>query len=308
MKRKILGWLCFVAIALLVWIAAPASSDEAGDSKQVVAEAKEQRTWKEMLPEGQRERSTHLLDRGGTAKRKTFEKGGGGTGPFAVFHPMGSPAAVASPFPVGFFPPGSPATPLSLAVGNMFIAGAGFPTGWITMGTSMGFFLTGAYAWHWPLNPVAGAPGGSMTRFLMAAPVLPSGTPFAPTVMIPGLAVTTTGAFGPPGPTGVVSVTMAFSVPVATIGPTSPPFSGAWCGMVVGNGAYWAPATPSAFGNGLGANLPAGPPGFPIRGGTPGTLSAGVLPAILAPPANYIAGCYADGASIPVELQSFHIE
>ena len=60
-------------------------------------------------------------------------------------------------------------------------------------------------------------------------------------------------------------------------------------------------------GNGLGGIVPGAQP--PLRAAPfPARFAATALPPILAPPAAYIVGCYADSSTTPVELMAFGIE
>ncbi len=243
------------------------------------------------------QRSIHLLDRDMTpyAKADSATRGGGPTGPIPIFYPGGSPGAIAAGAPAaGAFP----GTGLGGFFGNLFPPGA-YPTPFLTGGTATGFVITGVYAWHSPFT-AGGGPGGSTSRMLVAAA---AGVPTTPFAVVPtgGFATAFVSA-GLPGPTGVVGGPGAVPMPGLPIGTG---FPAVFCGMLIGGPAFvtaWA-------GNGLGASLPpfTAPP---LRVGffPPFFTPAFVLSAVPAPPANYIAGCFAAGATTPVELQSYSIE
>jgi hypothetical protein len=164
----------------------------------------------------------------------------------------------------------APAAPVGVFHGYFFAPGADFPTSY------QPFFVTGAYAWVAP--PVLGSPIlgagvapalGGMVGAFTATPV-PFG-PFSPGMIFGGMTI-----FGP--------ATAAVSVPAGL---------GVACGF-----------DPGVAGAVLGGLTPGTGGGKPVVAFAPG----GTVTPIAAPPATYVAGCYIAGATVPVELQSFHVE
>lgn len=283
MKRFALSTVLMVFLVLIAWAQKP----EALPSKLKTVKGK-----------APTQRSLHLLDRdlAPGAKAGTSTRGGGPTGPIPIFYPGGSPTAIPAGAPAaGAFP----GTGLGGFFGNLFPPGA-YPTSFLTGGTATGFVITGVYAWHSPFTAAGGA-GGSSARVLVAAAAAPPSTPF---VAVPtgGFATAFISA-GFPGPTGIVGGPGAIPMPGLPIGTA---FPAVFCGMAIGGPAF----VTGWLGNGLGASLPPLPGNPPLRVGfyPPFFGTSGVLSAVPATPQNFIAGCFAAGATTPVELQSFSIE
>ena len=207
------------------------------------------------------------------------------------------PLDVAAGHPAGLFGAGAG---LGASIGNLFLPGsafAGYPLGWATGGTTPGFLVIGAFAWHSPVT-AAGGPGGSLTRWLTAA-TAPPPTPALTSPTTPlAVSFATVAPSGSPGPAAVVSATFptALAVPAAT--------PALYCGMMVGGPGFlgWA-------GNGIGAVSGAPPPHVYRTGGFPHIFGT-TFPLVIVPGSHgvLIAGCFAEGATVPVELQSFSIE
>lgn len=142
------------------------------------------------------------------------------------------------------------------------------------------FFVTGAYAFAggapFLVAPVVGAGSaamiGSMLGSFTAVPS-PAATPFSPGMVIGGMSIF---MHSPP----------ALSIPVGF---------GVACGFDVGPGG----SSPM-----LGGLTPGTGGGKPVVAFAPG---ATVTP-IVATPATYVAGCFIEGALVPVELQSFELD
>ncbi len=241
--------------------------------------------------------SVELMDRGAPAKQAA-QPGGGPTGPIPIFVAGGSPTAIAAGAPAaGAFP----GTGLGGFFGNLFPPGPGYPPSFLTGGTASGFVITGAYAWHSPFT-AAGAPGGSLSRNLVAAAAAIPTSPFAPAATGGFVAVTVSA--GAPGPAGIVGGPgVIVPTPGLAIGLA---FPACFCGMAAG-GPGFVTGWP---GNGLGASLPPASGNPPLRVGffPPFFAPGSPLFTTAAPPQNFIAGCFAAGATTPVELQNFSIE
>ncbi len=224
-------------------------------------------------------------------------------------------------------PAGAGAFPMPMLggyYGNIFPPGVGYPPGFLTSGSTPGFVITGAYAWNSPFvktGPVTGMPGGSPVRILGAAAAPVPGTPFATVFIPPGAFTffTTTAVPGPPGPpAGLVGGPAIFTPGVAIVPTGTPAPSAAFCGFLAGGPGFTTsgPFPPGTgwTGNGLGASLPPMGPGLPLRVAffgppflPPGTflsITASAIPT----PQDFIAGCYAAGATTPVELMAFGVE
>ena len=278
MKKIALALLIVLPFALGTWFVGPSAQAEDPAPKAA---------------------SSHLLDRGTTAEvGKIPDKGGTAppTGPTPIFFPPASPGA--APAPPGFGLMGATAFPPAGGgfVGNLFLPGVpGYPPTFLTAGATSGFDVTGAFAWHLAPTPMA-----SFARILGAAAVVPPITPMAPAPVVPGFAIVTV-SIGTPAPSGVVSAPGAFAPPVRVTSPSV----GIFCGLGVGAFGF-PPILAGPAGNGLGAISGVALP--PIRTApVPFTTGAPVV-TILAPPGAYIAGCFADSATTPVELQAFHVE
>lgn len=239
----------------------------------------------------------HLLD-GGKATNIESVRGGTAppTGPTAIFYPPASTMAV--PAPPGFgFPGAAFGTGMGGFVGNLFLPGVpGYPPTYLTAGGVSGFDVTGAFAWH--LAPTTMA---SLARVLGGAAAVPPPTPAAPAMIVPGF-MTVTPSTGFPAPSGIVFAPGAFAPPVRA---TSPGV-GIFCGLAVG-GLGFAPILAGPAGNGLGG-ITAAPPLPPIRSAMIPMSTSALIAAVAASPAAYIAGCFADSATTPVELQAYQID
>ena len=153
---------------------------------------------------------------------------------------------------------------------TMISPGGMFPTSY------QPFFVTGAYVW-------AAAP-------IFASPIVGAGEAMSIGAMV--------GAFtAVPLPAGVFSPGMIFGG--QGIFPHSPPAltiplgAGVACGF-----------DPAVAGPALGGLTPGTGGGKPVVAFAPGMT---VTP-IAAPPATYVAGCFIEGATVPVELQSYGID
>lgn len=295
--------LTLLAAAAIAWAAiaqapppaeAPAEAAAEAAAGQVVA-------GKKLSPHMQL-----LLDRGTAAKSAVVTDGGTGppVGPTPIFFPgppAGSPGAVP-------MPPGAGALGASIFgtgtaaggyLGNLFLPGVDYPASFLTAGGVSGFDVTGAYAWH--LAPTTMA---SFFRIVGAASVPPPATPFATAGPIATGISAGTPIPGPgfPAPSGLISLVGAWP-PVRV----TPGVSGIYCGLLVGGPGYTPPGGfPAWGGNGLGGIVPGAQP--PLRAAPFPLGVATSLPVIAAPPAAYIAGCYADSSTTPVELMSFSID
>ncbi len=322
MKQSALVLFAIAICVLVTWGEGP-QGDEAGPGATA-----EKTTWvkgraaSKSAAEGtaRSSRSTHLLDRG-TAGGPP-RRGGGPATPLPIAYPGGGPSAMAAGIPAGAG--AFPLTGLGGYYGNIFAPGVGYPPGFLTGGSTPGFVITGAYAWNSPFvktGPVTGVPGGSPVRILgaAAAPVPP--TPMAAVLAPPGAFTffTTTAAPGPPGPPpGIVGGPGIFTPGVAILPTGTPAPSAAFCGFLAGGPGFTTsgPFPPGTgwTGNGLGASLPPMGPGVPLRvaffgppflpPGTFLTISASPIPT----PQDFIAGCFAAGATTPVELMAFGVE
>ncbi len=223
-------------------------------------------------------RSVHLLDRG--AAESADAEGGSRT----HTTPSLMSAILYNMMGTGTPTPGMPATmPGALLtapgafVGYFFAPGVDFPTSYHP------FFVTGAYA--------SLANGGT-------APVVP--------ILGAGVAA---GPF-PAGPTMWAGFT---AVPAATPVPT--PFIPVAVGAAFGHSP--AVSVPPGFGVACGAD-PVGAPALVLAGlgGTGGgkplvsfmAAPDSLVSPFAAAPLSYVVGCFISGATVPVELQSFHIE
>ena len=259
-------------------------------------------------------RSLHLLDRGDHLHRAAGEsRGGGPSGALPISFPGAEPTAVAAGFAAGVGAFGT-AAGLGSFVGNLFAPGGvpSYPPGILTAGSVSGFDVTGVYAWHSPFlktGSVTAVLAGSTRRLLAVAPAAVPTAALAPAAVGPGGFEVVTVSAGLPGPTGIVGGAGNLASPVAIL-PGG--FSAVFCGMAVGGAGF---LDPGWVANGIGAVIPtAAPP--PTRVGFPptffGTTSGGPFPisavAFTATPQVQIAGCFADGATTPVELQAFSVE
>ncbi len=168
---------------------------------------------------------------------------------------------------------GAPAAPVGVFHGYFFAPGADFPTSYHA---TTPFFVTGAYVWAAP--PILGSP-------IIGAGVAPAvGGMVGAFTAVPV-------AFGPFSP-GMIFGGM-------TLFPHSPPAVSVPAGFGVACGF-----DPGVAGAVLGGLTPGTGGGKPVVAFAPG---ATVTP-IAASPATYVAGCFISGATVPVELQSFHVE
>ncbi len=282
MRNIALTLLTAFAIVALAWVAVAQTTPQA-DGEGVAEPA---------------QRSAHLLDRGTAAKARVPTKGGTTppSGPTVIAFPGGSPGAV--PVPPGFGVLGAVAFPPAGGglLGNLFLPGTGYPASFLTAGGVSGFDVTGAYAWH--LAPSSAA---SVVRILGAAAVPPpSPLPISPAGPIGPFASAPIPPTGTPAPSGLLSAPGAFP-PVRV----TPGVSGIFCGLGVGAPGFGAIGAGPA-GNGLGGVSGAVLP--PLRV-APIPLTAGpFIVTVPAPPAAYIAGCFADSSTTPVELMAFGVE
>jgi hypothetical protein len=183
--------------------------------------------------------------------------------------PMAAPG-VAAP---GFAPPGA-------VLGNLFVPGIDFPTSWYP------FWITGAFA-----NI---AVFGSTPQFLavgaaVVSPATPMGIahintglthqPMSPPIPPPGGAVGGPGLW-PGSPMGPLMVTAGRQVLAGAV-ITSP--------MMQGIAGLMSPMISR-----------------PLFSAFPSPMNPVGTPMI--PPGEYIAGAFVSGATVPVELQSFHVE
>ncbi|MEE8526339.1 MAG: hypothetical protein V3T72_20575 [Thermoanaerobaculia bacterium] len=279
MKKTALSLLMILSLLAFVWVAGLAGAEGEKPSPSPGA--------------------SHLLDRG-VAKASTGPDKGGTpppTGPTPIFYPGGSPAAV--PMPPGF---GAFGVSIFLTggggfLGNFFVPGVpGYPPSFLSAGGVTGFDLTGVYAWH--LAPTTMA---SVVRVLGAAVVPPPSPVSAPAGPIPagGFASATIPPTGVPAPSGLLSAPGLFTLRV------TPGVSGIFCGLGVG-GPGFGPIGAGPAGNGLGGVMSGVQP--PLRAGPFPLAAGGFLSTVPASPAFYIAGCFADSSTTPVELMAFEVE
>lgn len=300
MKKLVLTLLASSFVALLVYAQGPPTPDAGaavGAGAAVTVEGR---------PAA---KSFELLDRGIARQPQTPEKGGTPppTGPTTIAYPGGGPGAIAAGAPMaGAFP----GMFMGGFFGNLFAPGVGFPSSFLTAGATSGFVVTGAYAWHSPAT-AGGGPGGSSLRVLAAAAAAVPGTPFS-AVPTGGFSIFTVST-GAPGPAGVVGGPGIFpGVRIggtAMAGPTATPVpaSAAFCGLIAGGPMFFSPGW---MGNGLGGSLPPMGPGVPLRVGffPPFFFPGSPISAMPAPPQDFIAGCFADSSTTPVELMAFEID
>lgn len=283
------NWLAvstILAVAALAWVAAGQTAPQPAGAGAAAPE----------------QRSAHLLDRGAAAQVTVTKRGGTPPpmGPTVISFPGGSPAAVPVPTGFGFLGAGLPTAAPGGFVGNLFVPGAGYPPTFLTAGGVPGFDVTGVYAWH--LAPTAAA---SLIRILGAAVVGVPSTAFAPSG--PAVAVASAPfSTGTPAPSGLLSAP-GFFAPLRVSPATTPPGpSGIFCGLAVGAPGF-TPIVAGPAGNGLGGATPTPQPS-PLRI-VPVPLATGAIAAPLpASPAAYIAGCFADSSTTPVELMAFGVE
>lgn len=243
--------------------------------------------------------ASHLLDRGVAKVSTGPDKGGTSppTGPTPIFYPGGSPMAV--PIPPGF---GAFGASIFLTggggfLGNFFVPGVpGYPPSFLTAGGVSGFDLTGVYAWH--LAPTTMA---SLVRVLGAAVVPPPSPASAGAGPIPtgGFASAVVPPSGAPAPSALIMAPGLFTLRV------TPGVSGIFCGLGVG-GPGFAGIGAGPAGNGLGGVLSGMQP--PIRTAPFPLATGGFIAPVPATPAFYIAGCFADSSTTPVELMAFGVE
>lgn len=259
------------------------------------------------------QRSTQLLDRGDRNHETRANRGGGPSGALPINYPGAGPTATAAGFAAGVGAFGT-ATGAGAFIGNLFAPGAvpSYPPGILTGGSAPGFDVTGVYAWHSPFlktGTVSASLAGSTRRILAVAPAAVPATPSAPAAVGPGGFEVVTASTGLPGPTGIVGSAGNLASPVAIL-PGG--FSAVFCGMAVGGPGF---IDPGWLGNGIGAVIPTGAPP-PTRIGFPptffGTTGGSAFPLgvalFTATPQTQIAGCFAAGATTPVELMAFTVE
>ncbi|MEE8526338.1 MAG: hypothetical protein V3T72_20570 [Thermoanaerobaculia bacterium] len=177
-----------------------------------------------------------------------------------------------------------------------------------------GFDVTGVFAWHSPFlktGMFSAMPGGSTKRVLAAAAAALPTTPSASVAVGPASFEVATVSTGLPGPTAIVGGPGILAMPMAI----PPTFPAVFCGLAIGGPGF---ISAGWLGNGVGAVIPMGPTpmppptrlGFPpsIFGTTMGGPFSISVAAFTMTPQTQIAGCYAAGATTPVELQSFHVD
>ncbi len=173
--------------------------------------------------------------------------------------------------------------PVAMSVfnGYFYVPGVDFPTSYHP------FFVTGAYA----LIGFLGPPG-------TAAPILAAGVAPGPFTVGTGTWAAFTAAPGTPltpfSPGMVFGMKSMFAHSPPTV--SVPPGFGVACGI-----------DPISAGSFLAGLLPGTGGGKPLHAFMPPGPGSGLMP-IAASPATYVAGCYITGATVPVELQSFHID
>ncbi len=211
-----------------------------------------------------------LLDRG-SGKDLSSQTLKGKRGPLptnTLSNLMGTPGVT-----IGMIMTFAPPAPPGVFHGYFFVPGVDFPTSYHP------FSVTGAYVWGGP--PI------------LASPVLGAGVAPGPFTAMTG---TWAGFTAVPVPAGPFSPGMIFGakglfagVPVAT-------GFGVCCGF-----------DPGVAGAVLGGLTPGTGGGKPLQAFVPPGTASGMGP-LPAPPATYVAGCFITGATVPVELQSFHID
>ena len=171
---------------------------------------------------------------------------------------------------IGAIMVGAPPAPVGVFHGYFFSPGIDFPTSYHP------FFVTGAYVW--------GAPP------ILGSPIIGAGAAMSIGAMV--------GAFAAvPVPFGAFSPGMIFGG--MTLFPHSPPAVSVPTGSGVACG--FDPGVAGAVLGGLTAGTGGGKPVVAFAAG-------GTVTPIAAMPGTYVAGCFIAGATVPVELQSFHIE
>ncbi len=242
--------------------------------------------------------SVSLLDRGDSG-RGGFREGGAPSpsGPLTISYPGGGPGPAT---PSGFGATGATVfgSGAGAFLGNFFLPlGMPYPPSFLTAGGVPGFDLTGAYAFHLPL--------AALTVGFLGAAVVPAPSPTAApagpiaagkfaTVAVPFLPTTVTSA--------LLSAPGAFAITPLRVSAASP---GMFCGLLVG-GPFFGPIGGAANGLGGVSGTPAQPP---LRTAASPLATGGFIPPVAAPPAlAYIAGCFADSSTTPVELMKFSVE
>jgi hypothetical protein len=176
-----------------------------------------------------------------------------------------------------------------------------------------GFDVTGVYAWHSPFlktGMFSALPAGSTRRILAAAAAAIPTTPLAMVAVGPAGFEVVTVSTGLPGPAAIVGGPGNLASPMPIL-PGS--FAAVFCGLAIGGPTF---IDTGWLGNGVGAIIPPPGPIPPTRLGFPptffGTTMGAPFPigavAFPATPQIQIAGCFAAGATTPVELQAFHVE
>lgn len=184
---------------------------------------------------------------------------------------MGTPGVT-----IGMIMTAAPAAPVGVFHGYFFAPVIDFPASY------QPFFVTGAYVWVAP--PI------------FASPIVGAGVAPGPFTSATG---TWAGFTAVPVPAGVFSPGMIFggkSIFAHSPAIVAPPGFGVACGF-----------DPAVAGAVLGGLTPGTGGGKPVSMFIPPGMGSGLGP-IAAPPATYVAGCFISGATVPVELQSFHID
>ena len=260
-------------------------------------------------------RSAHLLDRGKRQLGAQVVQGGGPATPLPIAFPGAGPMDSAAGFAMGVGAFG--VAPMSGAfVGNLFLPGADYPSAFLTGGSTPGFLVTGVFAWHSPFLKTgmsSAIDAGSTRRILaVAAAAIPTSAMAAAAVGPAGFGLVTASGSSiavvvagtqMPGIVGMPGNLTPFPI-VGTM------FPAVFCGLAIGGAGFidlgW-------IANGVGAVIPPGPMPMapPTRAGFPPPFFVPGSPIVTlgftATPQTQIAGCFAAGATTPVELQSFHV-
>ena len=223
-------------------------------------------------------RSTHLLDRGSAGVNAAVP----GPPPTVMMATLAAGSATPGLTSISVVGAPTMVTPPAF-YGNFYIAPTDFPPSWYP------FEVTGVFAWH-NFAPSTGS-------LFLGAGVAPGpfsgglGTMWAAfgTAMVPVPAFMTPAVIGMPG-----NLASPLSVP------STSPVLGVACGL------YSAPNPPGPM---LGAIVPPASPKQAQTFDGPPLGSDFLLP----PPTiglflQWVAGCYVSGATVPVELQAFHVE
>lgn len=247
---------------------------------------------------------THLLDSGQANTSSIPHRGGGPATPIPIAFPFAGPTAIPPGVSVGAF---GTATGAGAFAGNLFLPGSGYPAGFLSGGATSGFSITGVFAWHWPLlktGTMTAVTAGSTRRILAIAGASAPATASA-TAAVPAGYTIVTASTGLPGPSAIVGVpgNVTPAKPISTAAPA------VFCSLAIGGMGFIDTAW---MANGIGAVIPASPPAPPTRLGYPAMFFGIDFPisavTFSATPQTQIAGCYAAGATTPVELQAYRVD